>query len=286
MRICFWHADKPRERVLAEAFVEGVVADGRDTAYMRPLIEDKEEVAQDADVACMVGVKSKKLFAAHWRAGFHTVYFDKGYTRHSVAGGVRGWEYWRMSVNQHHPTHYLHLLQHKRDRADALDLKLKPWRTKGKNIVIAGSSAKYHAFYDLPEPTQWAEKVIKKLSRHTDRKIVYRPKPSWKEAVEIEGSEFNEGGSITDVLEGAHCLVTHGSNAVFEALLNGIPTLVLGDAVTRDISSKQVEEIESLYLATEEERQQLLNNLAYCQFTLTEIADGTAWRYSRPHIYR
>lgn len=285
MRIVFFHSDKPRETLLANAFADGVRAHTDDSVRLQRL-EPEVKIAEDADVVCMVGVKSRELFWAHWRAGIHTIYFDKGYTRQSLAGPIKIWEYWRVAVDGHHPTPKLMSMSRPVDRINKLGIEIKPWRITGDQIVIAGSSAKYHDFYGLSDPTRYSEKVIGKLKRHTNRQIIYRPKPSWKEAVPINGSTFSTSEqSIEEVLRGAHALVTHGSNACFEAVLLGVPCVVLGEAVAKPISSTELRDIERLKLATLEDRMQWLSNLAYCQWTLKELASGEAWNTIRPQIY-
>jgi hypothetical protein len=281
VRVCFFHSDKPRERILASAFAEGVSR--KDYIELRRLTGEVQVV--DCDVAVMVGVKSRELFQAYWRAGVHTVYLDKGYTRHATTGGPRAWEYWRVAVDAHHPTHYLGRVNFPDDRLKRLGLTIQPWRESGRHIVVAGSSQKYHDFYGLCNPTEYAAKIVKRLRKQSGRKIIYRPKPSWKDAVPVEGAKFSIGGTIADVLQDAHALVTHGSNAVFEAVLCGVPCIVLGDAVAKPISSTQIEEIENPRLASDEERWQWLANLAYCQWTLPEFASGEAWSHIRPLIY-
>lgn len=283
LRVCFFHSSKPRERILANAFLEGISRSG-DHVELREL-KPEVEVADHCDVAAMVGVKSKELYQANWRAGIHTLYFDKGYTRHATSGGLRAWEYWRVAVDAHHPTHYLNRLSHDSDRAQKLGIEFNPWRKEGRHIVFAGSSQKYHDFYGLQDPTTYARKVIRRIRGLTSREIVYRPKPSWKEAIAIEGCVYSQGGSITDVLQDAWALVTHGSNACFEAVIMGIPSIVLGDAVAGPISSRDIEELENPRLASDTERRQWLANLSYCQWTLAELATGEAWRHIRPLIY-
>lgn len=283
MRVTFFHSDKPREHLLADAFAQGVRAAG-DTVELRALTPTVE--VAECDVACMVGVKSRELYRAHWDRGTHVIYLDKGYTRHAAPGPVKLWEYWRVAVDAHHPTARLMKIARPGDRAERLGLVMLPWRKKGSQIVVAGSSQKYHDFYGLRHPTQWASKVIKQIQGiDPKRPIVYRPKPSWREAVAIEGSTFSQGGEIYDVLAGAWCLVTHGSNAVFEAVLSGIPCVVLGDAVAKPISSEKLEDLVDPFLATYNERHQWLANLAYCQWTLPEFASGEAWGYIRPQVF-
>ncbi|CDX26704.1 hypothetical protein MPL3356_60505 [Mesorhizobium plurifarium] len=285
MRICFFASEKPRERLLADAFARGVIEHG-DEIVIRPLTEEPQ-VANDCEVACMVGVKSKELFMSNWQAGVHTIMFDKGYCRHRLDGPVKLWEFWRVAVDGHHPTSKLMRVARPSDRWDRLELEMKPWRAAGEKIVIAGSSAKYHEFYSLDDPTSYARRVIKKLRKYSpERPIVYRPKPSWREAEPIEGTYFSRSPeSIDQVLENAHVVITHGSNACFEAMLAGVPTIVLGDAVAKPVSSTRLNDIENPLLATDEERRQWAYNLAYCQYTMHEMSSGEAWNILRPQIY-
>lgn len=284
MKITFWHSDKPRERLLADAFATGARAHG-DTVELRPL--EPEPVVADCDLACMVGVKSRELFRAHFNAGAHVLYFDKGYTRHAAASPVKLWEYWRVALDSHQPTDGLMAKNMLDGRWQRLDLVFQPWRKAGPgHIVIAGSSAKYHEFYGLKEPTAWARKLVAALREETKREIVYRPKPSWKDAVPIEGTRFSPGSeSIEDVLRGAWCVVTHGSNACFEAVLNGIPCIITGNGVARDISSTALAEVEAPRLASYQERLQWGANLAYWQWTMPEMASGEAWQFLRPRVF-
>lgn len=283
MKVTFWHSDKPRERVLADAFADGVRT-ARDEIELRSL-QPTVEVA-NCDVAIMVGVKSRELFRAHWQAGVHTVMLDKGYVRRSLDGPVKLWEYWRVAVDAHHPTAKLKKIARPFDRLEQLQLSLIGWRKSGTHIVLAGSSAKYHEFYGMKEPTSYANKVVRHLRQHTGRPIIYRPKPSWHDAVPIADTTFSDGNqTIEQVLRGAHALITHGSNACWEAILAGIPCVVLGDAVAKPISTTEVEQIEDPLMVSPSVRWQWAANLAYCQWTMAEFASGQAWSVIRPQIY-
>lgn len=249
---------------------------------MRPL---GSEIAFDCDAAMMVGVKSRDLWRAHARAGVVCLYADKGYDRHSRTDDIRGWEYWRVAVGAHQPTSKFRP-DYPGDRLEQMGWEFRPWRERGDAIVIAGSSAKYHAFYDLKEPTDWTSKLIKCIEGQSSREIVYRPKPSWKDAVPINGSRFSPGSEkIADVIRYAHCLVTHGSNACFEAMLMGVPSIVLGDAVMKPISSADLAELESPRLASDAEREAVLRFLAYQQWSMAEMLDGKAWPTIRRQIF-
>jgi hypothetical protein len=276
MNVLFCHSDKPREIALAEAFLAGA-AHNRCRTEARRLSEDL--TVDGADVVAMVGVKSKRLFDMAANAGAVPIMLDKGYVRTRRVGS-RVWEYWRVSVGAHHPTE-LSLMRRKMptDRWEALGLDVAAWRSRGNQIVIAGSSAKYHTFYGLPEPNDYYSALVASLRAVTDRPIIYRPKPSFKDAVPIKGTEFSSGNeTITDVLWGAHALVTHGSNACFEAALLGVPTIVLGDAVAGPISSRLIADVET---PVRGKREQWFANLAYHQWTEGEFRDGIAWEHVR-----
>jgi hypothetical protein len=171
-------------------------------------------------------------------AGAVPIMLDKGYvrTRRSVAGlGVLAGQRRRSPPDRHQP----HEPQDaERPAGTRWASTSRRGAAAGNQIVIAGSSAKYHAFYGLPEPNEYYATSSLDIQARTDRPIIYRPKPSFKDAQPIEGTEFSTGDeTITDALWGAHALVTHGSNACFEAALLGVPSIVLGDAVAAPISS-------------------------------------------------
>ena len=284
LRVCIFQSDKPRERFLTEAMRAGIKAHG-DDAEVRPLT-GQAQTAEGCDVATMVGVKSKRLFEANWPKGIHTVMLDKGYIRENSAGEVKGWKYWRASIDGHHPTQYLKDMKCPSDRWDRLDIRMKPWRKSGRHVIFAGSSEKYHEFYGMENPTEYASKYVWRINKASGRPIIYRPKPSWLDARPIDGTTFSygKGTTIYDLFPNAHCLVTHGSNACFEAVCEGVPCVVLGDAVAKPISSIEAEDVENPRLATDEERLQWASNLAYCQWSLAEWESGEAWAFIRKQI--
>lgn len=265
MKIVFYASEKPRERKLAEAFLRGAALFGHETR-MIPL---GSAIDQTADLSCMVGVKSAALWS---QIDSDKLMFDKGYCRSTWPNG-----YWRLSLNAHHPTETtLHTQRYPSDRFDALGLRVRPWRKTGLQVVFAGSSAKYHAMYGLPDPTTYARRVIKQLRRLTNRPIIYRPKPSWRDAVPVRGSFYSgPKDPLQSALSNAHCVVTHGSNICFEAMMQGIPVITLGDGVSKRITSKSLDDIESPAMG---KRDQWLYNLSYHQFTIDEMLNGTCWR--------
>lgn len=276
MKLVFYASDKPREQDLGQAVLAGAKRHNWDVE-LRQLCADPV-IEPGTTAVAMVGVKSTRLFEITRKAGAVPVMFDKGYVR-SRRAGARVWDYWRVSVGRHHPTQ-TSLMSRKmpRDRLDQLALAISPWRTRGYTVVIAGSSAKYHEFYGLPEPELYYPALVEQLRELTKKPIIYRPKPSYREATRIKGAEFSAGGteSITSTLQGAWALVTHGSNACFEAALMGVPSIILGDGVAAPISSTRLEDVADPRIG---KREQWLANLAYHQYTEAELRTGEAFQH-------
>lgn len=279
MRIAFYCSDKPREHLLADAVLMGARRHGHET-FEVALGAEPEPGA--FDVVCLVGVKSRERFQAQHRAGAHVIYFDKGYSRHKSRGALAGWEYWRVAIDAHHPTERLRALTMPHDRWEKLGIRINAWHRRRDTgpVIIAGSSLKYHEFYGLKHPTTYAKEIVSQLRALTDRPLIYRPKPSWREAVAIKKAAFSRlPETLDDLLNSAHVLVTHGSNACYEAVLAGVPSIVLGDGVAKPLSSTILNAVEEPLMAGEEDRLRWAANLAYFQWTLAEFASGEAWDF-------
>lgn len=280
MKTVFWIPGKPLEKSISFAFADGLRAHGDECEVRR--VREKSEPA-DCDVVVLFGVKRQALFRKHLQAGTPVLYIDKGFSRQRVNGQY----YYRVAVNAHDPLDILTEGTFSPERRRRFDWHFPGWRKSGEHIVIAGSSAKYHAFFKLAEPHAWATRLVGKLKRLTDREIVYRPKPTWHEAKPIGGSTFRHGGSIWRDLRGAHCLITYGSAACLEAVLSGVPSIITGPAIARPISSVTIAgDIEHPKKAEPADVEQWLNNLGHCQWSLPEMKSGEMWEMLRPRFQK
>lgn len=271
MRVRFFASDKPREQNLARAVVAGLPK-----GWSGDIVPAQTPVSDAYDIACVFGVKMREHFAATQANGQTVLYFDKGYTR----GG--GPKFYRVAVNAHQPTAYLMREAMPHDRMQALHLVFGNHR--GDSILIAGASEKYHAFMGLPDPTTWARQVIQRIRMVTDRPVIYRPKPSWRNARPIAGVEYSKGRTIGADMQRARVLVTHGSNAGWDAVLAGVPCIALGASVAAPISTGTIGQVESLSPPQDADRRQWAANVAYCQWCTHEFQDGSAWRVLKRQI--
>jgi hypothetical protein len=277
LKVCFFRGGNEREWAVCDAFLQGVLEHG-DEAQVRATLSPY----MDHDVAVVFGVKQKDIFWAHKNAGVPVVMLDKGY-----ATGADRWSYIRCSVNSHHPVAHVTNAKHKADRFQRWRVEPKPWRKSGEHVLIAGSSEKYHRFYGIdPDPNRWAGEVSQVIANYApDRAIIYRPKPSWKGAEDINGAtRGSHKRSISADLEKCHVMVTHGSNACVDAILAGVPCVVLGDGVAGPVSSAMIRDVEKPLMVTHQEKMQWLYNLAYCQWTLAEYSEGLAWEHIKPQL--
>lgn len=194
-----------------------------------------------------------------WRASRRTFcYWDRGYARRVFATWLPQGEnggYYRWHINGYQ-------LQSVRDVPDdrwkALKTEVKPWAKNGRHIVIAAPTRTYARFHRCET---WIADTIDALARVTDRQLVIRDKES-KRPLQFD-------------LDGAHALVTHGSNAAVESVILGCPVFVHPDSAAALVGLTNLNRIEKPVYP---DRQPFLNSLAYSQFNERELVDGTLWR--------
>lgn len=142
-----------------------------------------------------------------------------------------------------------------------LEFPVKPWRESGNHIVVLAQRGIGER--GVAMPVGWADGVIAKLRKMTDRPIRLRrhPGPSkddpWRD------------------LEGAHCAVTWGSGAGLKAIAAGIPVFHafpkwIGSAASFPLGA----EIEDCFTG---DREPMLARISWAQWSLAEIENGIAF---------
>jgi hypothetical protein len=139
------------------------------------------------------------------------------------------------------------------------------------------------AWAEQEEPVEsWERTVVETLRAQSDRKIIYRPKPSWTEAKPIPGTTFSPRAQPLIELLGKQChaVVTHHSNVAVDGLVSGVPAFIkLGAAAPMSLSTSNLAMIEYPYYPLDRYREQWLNDLAYCQWSLKEMSNGACWSH-------
>ena len=258
-----------------------------------------------ADVAFCLGVKGNthKIIDVYRARGRHCIVIDKGYVRHGEP------TFWSLNIDAMRPGVYAFEHDMPGDRWDAImrrepPLRPLPFRTDGEFVMLLGSSPKGMRFFDheffvgrpldidtvitvedkdvaSQRQAAYFESIASRLVELTQRPIYYRGR------THKSPDRFNHPTvirdardcKIEDALRNCWCAVSHTSNAGFNALFNGIPVIELGIGVARVLASARLEDVENPHVPTWDERQRWLRQLAYCQWTKNEIADGQALRH-------
>jgi hypothetical protein len=259
-----------KSRMVCEAMFMGINA-SKDYAVMRMA---DQFTRPEADVAIFWGFieDCQRIMRDYCAAGKAVIYIYMGYW-----GRVGQHVHYKLAINDRHPTAYFQNRVHDGQRAERLGIKASPWRRYGKYILLAGMSAKA-AWAERLEPVEsYERKTIAELRALTDREIIYRPKPSWREAKPIQGARFSPGSeSLEMVLHDCHAVVTHHSNVAVDALVFGIPAFAL-QGVAAPLGGYDLRMIEEPNRPPH--RDQWINDISYCQWTVEEMATGAAWQH-------
>ncbi len=262
----FYAASNKRSKTLAEAAYRGLLKIGE-----KPILRSSTSYTKvESDYAVFYGLACglDKIFSAYKKQAT-AVYIDLGYWHRRLSGRYDG--YHKVVVNSRHPTAYFQQTKHSPLRFRDLGLIVRPWQkiNDGK-ILLASMSQKAAVAEGLP-PFTWERDALNSILRHTERGVIYRPKPNCPRARPMRGSQFDKKTSLPLVLGGCHAVVTRQSNTAVDALLSGVPVFCeLG--VASVMGHGDLALIESPRYP--DNRQRWVEDIAWCQFTTAEIRTG------------
>lgn len=261
----------PRARVICQAMDAGIKLCGDSTHF----IAEEFYNGPTKDAAVFYGLHGRLRQAfIEYRRDRKAVYIDLGYWNRTEGGKLYG--YHKISVNGRHPTAYFQHRAYPDDRIRHLGVHIKPWQPGGRHILVAGMGAKA-ALVEGFKPLEWEMAAVRELSRHTDRPLIYRPKPSWNSEERISGTIFSgKEQRLEEVLKDCHAVVSHHSNVCVDALVEGIPVFCF-HGVASVMGLKELSMIENPIYP--DGREQWAANIAYTQWRPDEMKTGAAWRY-------
>lgn len=204
-----------------------------------------------------------KDMIAGWRARGRTfIYWDRGYLMRWFATclpqpGSMEASFYRWHINGFQMERIRSVTD---DRWKRLRTEIRPWQKSGRHIVIAAPTPTYSRLHGCEN---WIAETIAALAKVTDRQLVIRDK-----------EQFHRRPIQKD-LDGAHALVTHGSNAGNEAVILGCPVFVHPSCAAALVGKTDIAQIERPIYP---DRQPWLNSIAYSQFDEHELVDGTLWK--------
>jgi hypothetical protein len=156
--------------------------------------------------------------------------------------------------------------------------EIKPWNKDGKKILVLPPTNAIANFFGVEN---WLKDTLDLLGQNTDRKIDVREKP-YNPTVQIDhvGATVKVDRPTThkDVINWAdyYATVTYNSNTMVASLANGVP--VLCDAINSAAAPISETDFSMIETPKYGDRIALFSSLAYNNWNLDEMADGTAWR--------
>lgn len=247
------------------AVVEGLKICGE-----RVRLVEEHEPRNAAAVAVMFGwgkLRHREILRAQTSIGGKTLVVNFGSLKRSNGFYTVGWnglngrgEYF----NENSPP----------DRWENLGIELRPWNQRGNNVIISGQ-VPTDGSVALVDILQWCEEQAISVRCWTNRPLVFRPHPLARHVpFEIPGAIRSER-SLSEDLEDAWAVVTYNSTSSSMAVIEGIPVFTADrGSMAWEVSNHDLKKIEAPVLL---DRTQWAYNLAYTQWSLSEMKAGLAW---------
>lgn len=173
-------------------------------------------------------------------------------------------------------------------------LNVQPWKEKDNGYILILPPTQPTAWYT--NSTNWLVETVKLIKSKTDREIKIRHKPPVivcddrgyplhpdivKQHIQ-DMEHLVSGNTLQQDLNGANCVVAYNSGVVVDAIVQGIPVISHSNAASYPLSFS-IDDIDTSVMKQEPDRQNWFNALAYHQFRLSEMRDGTAWNLLKEH---
>ena len=276
-------------RVIPENFKNALKKAFKADLLLPEKVRENKSLLKEYDFVFIYGIVCRHYRDLCEEAGVNWIFFDKAVDRRRIKQNPKRMA--RFSINSYLPLKHYEKFEDDPSRirtiTDFMPIRETEFLETDSSVMFAGSSSKYHAWHDLVDPTKYAQEKVKNIQNVCNREIIYKPKPSWKHKVPVEGTIFKEGGILSVMVDKKDikrpcCLISHGSGILMEANFLGIPTIVLGESPVKKISRTRIEDIDSPYIPTLEEKYKIANAVSFFQWNAREIESGEMWNYLKP----
>ena len=205
------------------------------------------------------------------RAGGHDFwYVDSGYAGNNVtATNPRGIKIYHRIVKN--DLQHKEIRQRPADRWNKLGIKLQP-RQHGRRIIVAAPDEKPCRFYGIDQQ-QWVNDTVARIKQLTDRPVEVRQRAP-KRIDRVATAPLSQ-----ELANDVHALVTFNSVAAVEAIFAGVPAFVLAPThVAAPVANTTLDQIEDPTWASKDLLEAWCHSIAYGQYNVTELRNGTAFR--------
>ena len=203
-------------------------------------------------------------------------------------GGIERGKTWKVGLNGINRDGHLGPSDNDNNRARSMGLELSPWRLNGKYILLCGQHDQSLQWANMPSMKDWMHSIIQQIRKHTDRPILIRPHPRCKirhinqnysnvhiqEPKQIKGTydDFDMG------FNNIYCTISYSSNPGIHSAINGVPTFVSHSSLAYPVGN-DIDFIHNIETPLMPDRQQWLNDYAWTEYTVEEIAAGIPLNY-------
>jgi len=236
----------------------------------------------------------KKVIKNQLLHGKHVITADSNLFLYKVGKANTPHHYLRYSANDVFPTtgnYFWDNPDPKRWQQISKDLNInvKPWRTTGNHILICLQRNGGWSMGGL-DVMEWCHKIIRILSKISDRPIIVRAHPGDRRAqqylrINHPNVRISRAETIQQDLESAWACITYNSSPGVAGAIEGIPVFVTDPnpriSQAYDIANTDLTKIESPKTF---DREPWLNKLAMCHWNFAELASGKAWAHMRNYL--
>ena len=215
------------------------------------------------------GILKHKIMKSCWKDHRTFYYMDTGYFGNErTRDNPSGWKYWHRIVKNN--LQHGEIIARPDDRFKKFNKAFTPWKKKGSKILIAAPDEKPCKFYGV-DKDQWVAETVAKIKEHTDRPVIVR-----------ERAPHRIDRIVTDTLQQAldndvFALVTYNSVAAIESVFHGIPAFTMAPTnAASPVCLQDLSKIEAPYYADKDKLYAWGCHLAYGQFHISELKNGTA----------
>lgn len=231
---------------------------------------DDFDYDRSQDPIVLRGILKHKIMHRCWRDSRDFYYMDTGYFDSLVTNKRPGVKklYHRLVKND---LQHRDIVERPNDRWQKLNINLHP-RRHGDRIILAVPDEKPCKFYGI-DRDRWIQDTVSSLKSRTQRPIVIRQRaPDRHERLHTD--------PLSAVLvDNVHALVTFNSNAAIESIALGVPVFVLAPThAAIPVGNTDLDLIDDPRWPDPDKLHAWACHLAYGQFHVRELQDGTAYR--------
>lgn len=216
------------------------------------------------------GILKYKIMKQCWADGRDFYYMDTGYFGNEVNPKNRnGWKKYHRIVKNN--LQHTDIIPRPDDRWLAQNRTIPDWKKSGRKILVTPPGEKPAKFYGI-NPSDWVDSVVKTIQQHTDRPVEVRTKPA-NRIDRVQTNTFEQA-----IADDVFAVVTYNSIAAVESILHGIPVFTLAPNAAQPVASQDLTQIENPYYADKDKLYAWACHLAYGQFHVAELRNGTAMK--------